>query len=125
MLTFSGLYIIAFLAFLICLYNFTGAAYYRYLVGIPSAGAVCGHHESPPVTLLYQAAVERSEISRVQCGNLAMDIVADVLMTLDAEGGRLLDAVTATSLWKGSSGILLMGDDPPETPSPFGPFVLD
>jgi len=42
---------------------------------------VFGHHESPPVTLLYQAAVERSEISWVQSGNLAMDIVADVLIT--------------------------------------------
>ena len=65
------------------------------------------------MTLLYQAAVERSEISWVQSGNLAMDIVVDVLMSLDTAGGRLLDAVTVTSLWKGSSGILLMGDDPP------------
>lgn len=74
-----------------------------------------GHHESPPVTLpvLCQAAVERSEISWVQSGNLAMDIVVDVFMSLDTAGGRLLDAVTVTSLWKGSSGILLMGDDPP------------
>ena len=85
----------------------------------------CGHHESPPVTLLYQAAVERSVLSWVQCGNLVMDIVAAVLVSLDAEGGRLLDAVTVTSVWKGSSGSLLMGDDPPETPSPFGPLVLD
>ena len=52
-------------------------------------------------------------------------IVAAVLVSLDAEGGRLLDAVTVTSVWKGSSGSLLMGDDPPETPSPFGPLVLD
>ena len=68
-----------------------------------------GHHESPPVTLLCQAAVERSEISWVQSGNLAMDIVADVLMSLDTAGGRLLDAVTVKSLWKGSSGHLVDG----------------
>ena len=38
------------------------------------------------MTLLYQEAVERSEISWVQSGNLAMDIVADVLMSLDTAG---------------------------------------
>ena len=61
------------------------------------------------MTLLYQAAVERSEISWVQSGNLAMDIVANVLMSLDTAGGRLLDAVDGNVPLEGKLGHLVDG----------------